>query len=279
LHPEFPAQVKGKLATDKKEIANLIRSTFEKLVTKRNSAFFDDWFKLAESYRIRLTHRKKTGKIAKVHGLVDCASRDNIHTELFLIEGDSAGGSLMKSRDKNLHAVLPLRGKLLNVAHKKATKDKILTNDVITNISAAVGFKPFTAIDPSSCRYGRVNIMADADPDGKHINCLLITLFYRLFPELIKDGRIYLMVPPLYGVHIKNQFIPIYTEEEMASYRSNHNTMRYKGLGEMSADEIYYCAFEQNTRRAIRLEYEDFDINKLWKDELGILPNVAYVEV
>jgi len=233
-HPIFPAQTKGKLVTKKEELLPLITPLIDNMI-KKNPSFFDTIIQQAEVYRVNLQTSKQSrkstiGKIVKVDGLKDCSCKDSSKCSLFIIEGQSAGTTFTRCRDPKYHASLALRGKVLNVVSNKATTGKILANQVIINIASALGYKLFQPMDAKKCRYSKVMILSDADEDGRHIACLLTTIFYKLFPELIRAGMVYIVQPPLYGTHVKNKFIPIYTEDDREKYRSAV-IHRYKGIG------------------------------------------------
>lgn len=234
--PTFPAQTKGKLVTRKEELSPLIIPVIDNMI-KKNSSFFDKVIDMAEAYRVNLQTSKQTrkaiiGKIVKVNGLKDCSSKDPDKCSLFIVEGESAGSTFTRCRNPKYHAYLALRGKVLNVISSKATTTKILSNQVIANIAMALGFKMFQPIDARKCRYGKIMLLTDSDVDGSHIATLLINIFYKLFPELIKAGMVYVVQPPLYGTWIKKQFIPIFTDKDKEKYvQQNALIQRYKGLG------------------------------------------------
>lgn len=235
--PRFESQTKVKLAVRNNKLQPLIEPVIDKLI-KNNKDFFNSVIDLAESYRINLQSSKeskksKIGKTVVVTGLRDCSSRNREERSLYIVEGNSAAGGCISARTDGLAkycAILGLRGKILNVL--TATKQKILENDVIKSITAALGYKMFGEIDPLKCRYSKIFIMSDGDADGRHIDCLLTFVFYSLFPELIKEGMVYTILCPLYGCSIKKQFIPIFTDKERQEYNQQGIiTRRFKGLG------------------------------------------------
>lgn len=220
------------------------------------------------------TERRKSSSVVMLPGkLADCESEDANLTELFLVEGDSAGGSAKQGRAKEFQAILPLRGKGLNVWEK--TREEALANEEIHDISVALGVQPHTLadqVDFSKLRYGKVCILADADVDGFHIQTLLLTLFYRHFPQLIERGHIFVSRPPLYRIDAdaagkKRQAKKIYAmdEAELRSWEdrlkkdgySNWRVGRFKGLGEMDPPELWETTLAPETRRLLKVRLPD----------------------
>ena len=196
--------------------------------------------------------------------LANCESRDPSKCEIFIVEGDSAGGSAKMARNRMFQAILPIRGKILNV--EKASIDKVLANaEIKTMINAfGCGFSEGYGndFDITKLRYDKIIIMSDADVDGAHISNLLLTLFYRFMPELIYEGHVYQAMPPLYkAMPSKGVEEYLYDDKALEKYRKKHKTpftlQRYKGLGEMDASQLWETTLDPETRLLKRIEIED----------------------
>ena len=209
-----------------------------------------------------LTRRKTALEGMSLPGkLADCSDKNPENCEIYIVEGDSAGGSAKTARSRATQAILPLRGKILNV--EKARLDRILTNEEIKAMITAFGTGIHDDFDISKLRYNKIIIMTDADVDGAHISTLLLTFFYRFMPDLIKQGYVYLAQPPLYKVERNKKTYYAYSDAELNNIlgeigRDNNNKIqRYKGLGEMDADQLWDTTLNPATRMLKRIEIED----------------------
>lgn len=272
--PRFEGQTKTKL--DNQDAAKVVsKVTGDEIVRffDRNLETLKNIIGCAEkAAKIRKTEeRAKTNMLTKQKfsfdsngKLANCESRDASKCEIFIVEGDSAGGSAKTARNRMFQAILPIRGKILNV--EKASIDKVLANSEIkTMINAfGCGFSEGYGndFDITKLRYDKIIIMADADVDGAHISNLLLTLFYRFMPELIFEGHVYIAMPPLYkAMPSKGQEEYLYDDKALEKYRKTHKgsftLQRYKGLGEMDADQLWETTLNPDTRRMKLVEIED----------------------
>ena len=202
------------------------------------------------------------GKTRMPEKLTDCISNDATKTEIFIVEGDSAGGSAVDGRNSTYQAILPLWGKMLNV--EKARPDKIYGNDKLTPVIVALGTGIGENFDINKLRYDKIIIMADADVDGSHIRTLLLTFFFRYMPELIETGHIYLAQPPLYRVSKGKQHFDAFTDEDKARYieqlGGNADVQRYKGLGEMDPEQLWETTLDPEHRTILQVTLTDAEL-------------------
>jgi DNA gyrase subunit B len=208
-----------------------------------------------------LVQRKSLLESATLPGkLADCSERDPELCELFIVEGESAGGTAKGGRDRRYQAILPLRGKILNV--EKAREDKILQHEEIRNLITALGTGVGEKFDIERLRYNRVVLMADADEDGSHIRTLLLTFFWRYLQPVINDGHLFIAQPPLFRVEgSRKRLAWCYSEEEfretLKEMGEKSKVQRYKGLGEMTADQLWDTTLDPEHRVLLKVEVED----------------------
>lgn len=272
--PQFEGQTKTKLGNSE------IRGIVDNLISEQLGEFFEEnpgeakkiIEKAVMASRARaaarkardLTRRRSILESSSLPGkLADCQSKDNVMTEIYLVEGDSAGGSAKQGRDRKFQAILPLRGKILNV--EKARLDRMLSSEEIKNMITAFGCGIGEEFDITKVRYGKIIIMTDADVDGAHIATLLLTFFYRYMKPLITEGHVYIAKPPLYLIK-KGQRAHsyAYTDEELKQRleeigkdNKNVNIQRYKGLGEMNPEQLWETTMDPKYRTLLQVTLSD----------------------
>ncbi len=248
------AIVKEKLGQFLEENPSQAKIIMEKSIASSNA-------REAAQKALAATRSKSTlgGRTRMPEKLTDCISDDPSKTELFIVEGDSAGGSAVEGRNSTYQAILPLWGKMLNV--EKARADRVYGNDKLTPVVIALGTGIADNFDISKLRYDKIVIMADADVDGSHIRTLLLTFFFRYMPELIETGHIYLAQPPLFRVSKGKQHFDLFTDEEkekcIEELGGNVDVQRYKGLGEMNPEQLWETTLDPERRTLLRVSIED----------------------
>ena len=289
--PQFEGQTKKRLGSP--EAAKFVREeVFAKLVS-----FFDFHIqegqdlleKVLQAAQAReaakrareLTRRKSALMSDSLPGkLSDCSTKDVAISELYIVEGDSAGGSAKLGRDRHFQAILPLRGKMLNV--EKTRIDKVLNNEKLLPVISALGAGIGEDFDIDKLRYGRIILMADADVDGSHIKTLLLTFFFRYMRPLIEEGRVFMAMPPLYKISYRKKSFYAFTDEERNELLEKHfrnkddekevkpYIQRYKGLGEMTAHQLWETTMNPEVRSIVKLELKDYEeSNKIFTILMG----------
>jgi DNA gyrase subunit B len=273
--PEFEGQTKAKLGTP----------TMRGMVESVLNAGLNQWFeehpneakaiveKIMVSAKARLAARAARDAVIRKGALdgmtlpgklADCSEKDPSKCEIYIVEGESAGGSGKQGRDRKFQAILPLRGKILNV--EKARMDRMLGNEEIKTLIVAMGVGIGEEIDMKKLRYHRIIIMTDADVDGAHIRTLLLTFFFRHFPEIVSGGYLYIAQPPLYGVKARNKITYAHSEKERddiieelkkSGPIQGLNVQRYKGLGEMNPEQLWETTLNPENRILLQVTVDD----------------------
>ena len=271
--PQFESQTKVKLMNPEVQtyVQQVVGEAFGTFLEENPQAAKAIVQKCLTSARARDAARKARDLVIRKSALesmtlpgklADCSERDSSKTELYIVEGDSAGGSAKQGRDRHFQAILPLRGKILNT--ERARLDKILGNNEVRALISALGTGIGDNFDLTGLRYGRVIIMTDADVDGSHIRTLLLTFFFRYMQELIEEGHMYIAQPPLFRIAYKNQIHYAYTEadkdkllKELGVSQDKANLQRYKGLGEMNPQQLWDTTMNPANRTLLLVTIED----------------------
>ncbi|OHD14502.1 MAG: DNA topoisomerase IV subunit B, partial [Spirochaetes bacterium GWB1_27_13] len=277
-NPQFEGQTKTKLGN------NEVRGIVETLVNDELTKYFEenpedakiiiqkaiianDARTAARRAKDAIRRKNSLDSMGLPGKLADCSERDPKNCEIYLVEGDSAGGSAKQGRDRTFQAILPLWGKMLNV--EKTRIDKVLENDKLQPVIAAIGANVGEDFDYAKIRYGKIIIMADADVDGSHIRTLLLTFFFRYMKPLVENGNIYIAMPPLYKIEYnaggnKKEVVYAYTDEEKDSFIREKKLdvekttiQRYKGLGEMNPEQLWDTTMNPETRNIMKVNLED----------------------
>jgi len=276
-NPQFEGQTKTKLGNSEMQgiVDSIVDEYFSMFLEENPKAGKEIVNKACKAARAREAAKRARDIIRSKPGfsnalpgkLADCSSKDPSECEIYIVEGDSAGGSAKQGRDRHFQAVLPLRGKILNI--EKARIDRIMENEEIKSMFTAIGVGMKLSaengdkndFDLEKLRYDRVIIMTDADVDGSHIRTLLLTFFYRHMPQLLENGNIYIAQPPLYKISKKKQFVYAYNDEELNNavnkFKDGYTIQRYKGLGEMNADQLWETTMNPDTRIIQQVSIED----------------------
>jgi DNA gyrase subunit B len=270
MEPQFEGQTKTKLGNSEmkgivdsmaylalteflEENPNVSNKIAQKVVASANAR------EAAKKARDLVRRKSSIGGLSGLPGkLADCSSKKSENTELYIVEGDSAGGSALQARNSEYQAILPLKGKILNV--EKSNPTKALSSEEILNLITAVGTSVKENFDIGKLRYGKIIIMTDADTDGGHISTLLLTFFFRYMPELIENGNIFLAVPPLYRVRAKGKDLYVYTEDELKKTIGKvgkADINRFKGLGEMNASQLWDTTMDPKKRILKKVTIDD----------------------
>ena len=266
--PQFEGQTKTKLGNSE------VKGFVDSAVSASLSEFFEEnpqiakkiTLKSLESAKARLAAKKAKDLIRRKNAfslgglpgkLADCSSKKTENTEIYIVEGESAGGSAKMARDKENQAILPIKGKILNV--EKSSPVKALSSEEVANIITAIGTGVGEQFNAENLRYSKIIIMTDADVDGEHIKTLLLTFFFRFMPGLIENGNIYVALPPLYRIRKGQRDEYIYSDSELKKIEKTEvtNVTRFKGLGEMNPQQLWETTMNPRTRKLKKIFIED----------------------
>ena len=272
--PSFTGQQKYSLSGGLNKYAYIFDQAKIDAILDKHPEFVKEQIQLAQEIKMKkdtskLEVKKSKNKV-KVESLRDCSSKILSERELYIVEGKCAGGNLLKGRDVKRHAILPLRGKILNVLN--SSFDKIVDSKTLSSIFNSIGIKPGDS-NLSDLRYSKVVILTDADVDGFHIAALLISFFSRFAKTLINNGNLFVGETPLFSTRVNGKFVPLYNKEDMEKYRSNgYAISRIKGLGEMNAVDLAACAFDETRRKLIQVTESNFEeIESIWKNKAQLV--------
>ena len=283
--PQFQGQTKDRLNNPEIQaiVEGSVRSEIEQWMNNNRSIADSIVARIIAAARARAASRAASAAISRKGGskrtmlpgkLSDCLSGGKMDSELFIVEGDSAGGTAKQCRDRNFQAILPLRGKVLNT--ESATLKKILDNREIQDLVASIGCGIGPKMELAGLRYGRIILLADADSDRHHITTLLLTFFYRHMPQLIADGRLFIAVPPLYRIDIGKQTFWAKDDAHRAEILAKHSgrakpeITRFKGLGEMMPKVLWETTLDPTNRQLLRVEVDDqLETDRVISDLMG----------
>lgn len=299
--PEFEGQTKSKLGTPamRGHVETVVNQGLERYFEEHPSEARSIIEKVALSAKARLAAKAAREAVVRKGALegmtlpgklADCSEKDPAKSELYIVEGDSAGGSAKSGRDRKFQAILPLRGKILNV--ERARLDKMLMNEEVRSLIVAMGAGVGEETNIDKIRYHRIIIMTDADVDGAHIRTLLLTFFYRHFPSVIEKGYMYIAQPPLFGIKFKNKTTYVHSEkerdDEVEKLKAENkgglpglNIQRYKGLGEMNPDQLWETTLNPENRILLRVSVEEAEkADEIFSDLMGedVLPRKRFIQ-